>query len=198
MRLLPLVAVLALFGCSSTQTVQDVKSQINCTYPDAPQHEAPGWICDVMPEDLEIGAVGFAKNSKAGLSIMRDIAMNDAKSRLAQQFESNVNNLFKQASSAAITSTDEKTVETVNEYFESVTKNVTSQTLTNARVLASQRSPGGGLYTLVGMDKATYDQNLQQIVNHAKGKDPVLWKQFNSQKTEQALDNVLNSLDAQL
>ncbi|UXI02432.1 hypothetical protein [Photobacterium sp. TY1-4] len=48
------------------------------------------------------------------------------------------------------------------------------------------------------MDKATYDQNLQQIVNHAKGKDPVWWKKFNSGKAEQALDNVLDSLGSQL
>ncbi|NRB22941.1 LPP20 family lipoprotein [Shewanella sp.] len=185
--------MVALAGCQSNDTVQDVE-QLDCFYPDAATMSAPRWVCDVMPHGIEIGAVGYAKKSVAGLSIMRDIATNDARARLAQQFESNVNTLFKQATQASIISTTDRVSEDVNEYFESVTKNVTSRTLSNSRVIVTQRSPGGGLYTLVGMDKATYDDNIAKVVAAAGKKDPALWNKFNNNKAAEELDAVLSSL----
>ncbi|MEZ9199888.1 LPP20 family lipoprotein [Shewanella sp. 10N.286.54.B9] len=193
-KVLITAAVLAMLGgCSSNDTVQNVQ-QVDCFYPDAPTVSAPRWVCDVMPEGIEMGAVGYAKKSVAGLSIMRDVATNDARARLAQQFESNVNTLFKQATKANVISTTESVSEEVNEYFESVTKNVTSRTLSNSRVVVTQRSPGGGLYTLVGMDKATYDDNLAKVVAAAGKKDPELWNKFNNKKAAEELDAVLSTL----
>ncbi|MCK8046835.1 LPP20 family lipoprotein [Shewanella sp. 1CM18E] len=186
------VAVLA--GCQSNDTVKDVQ-QIDCFYPDAPTTEAPRWVCDVMPTGIEMGAVGYAKKSVAGLNIMRDVATNDARARLAQQFETNVNTLFKQATTANIASSSTDGVsEEVNEYLESVIKNVTSRTLSNSKVIVTQRSPGGGLYTLVGMDKATYDENIAKVVAAAGNKDPELWNKFNSKKAAEELDAALSSL----
>ncbi|RTR36917.1 hypothetical protein EKG38_21700 [Shewanella canadensis] len=182
-----------LAGCQSNDTVQNVQ-QLDCFYPDAVTVSAPRWICDVMPEGIEMGAVGYSKKSVAGLNIMRDIATNDARARLAQQFESNVNTLFKQATQANIVSTTEEVSEEVTEYFETVTKNVTSRTLSNSRVIVTQRSPGGGLYTLVGMDKATYDANLAAVVTAAGQKDPQLWNKFNNKKAAEDLEAVLSSL----
>jgi len=192
-KLVTAVALGLLAGCASNDTVQNVQ-QIDCFYPDAPTVAAPRWVCDVMPEGIEMGAVGYAKKSVAGLSIMRDVATNDARARLAQQFESNVNTLFKQATTANINSTTENVSEQVSEYFESVTKNVTSRTLSNSRVIVTQRSPGGGLYTLVGMDKATYDANLAQVISAAGNKDPQLWNKFNNKKAAEELNAVLSSL----
>ncbi|NRD71888.1 LPP20 family lipoprotein [Shewanella sp. VB17] len=188
------VAILVfLSGCQSNDTVKNVQ-QIDCFYPDAVTVSAPRWICDVMPDGIEIGAVGYSKKSVAGLSIMRDIATNDARARLAQQFESNVNTLFKQATQANMVSTTDNVSEEVTEYFETVTKNVTSRTLSNSRVIVTQRSPGGGLYTLVGMDKVTYDANLAKVVAAAGQKDPQLWNKFNNKKAAENLEAVLSSL----
>lgn len=193
-KVLITTAVLGMLaGCQSSDTVKAVQ-QIDCFYPDSPASAAPRWVCDVMPEGIEMGAVGYAKKSVAGLSIMRDVATNDARSRLAQQFESNVNTIFKQATQANIVSTTESASEEVNEYFESVTKNMTSRTLSNSRVIVTQISPSGGLYTLVGMDKVTYDENLAKVIAAAGNKDPELWNKFNNKKAAEELDAALSSL----
>ncbi len=187
-------ALVALAGCKSTDTVQTVQD-IECFYPDAPTSKAPKWVCDITPNGIELGAVGYAKKSIAGLSIMRDVAVNDARAKLAQQFETSVQSVFKQAIKASTVSTTESVNENVNEYFESVTKNVTSRVLSNSRVIVTQRSPAGGLFTLVGMDKATYDTNLQKVIKAAGNKDPELWKKFNNKKASEELDAVLSSLE---
>ncbi|OLQ72809.1 hypothetical protein BIT28_06370 [Photobacterium proteolyticum] len=194
--LLILAIAAGLVGCQSNQTLEDV-TLMNCTYPDAPEVEAPYWICDVMPQGVEIGGVGYAKKSVAGMSIMRDIATNDARKRLAQNFETNVNNLFQQAAESNIKSTNDSVVEEVVEQFKSVSKNVTSRTLVNSRVLRTQTSPAGGLYTLVGMDKATYDANVSKITATAGDRESELWQKFNNKKAAEELKAALSSLSTQ-
>ncbi|MEJ2762754.1 LPP20 family lipoprotein [Photobacterium sp. MCCC 1A19761] len=190
--LMTTMLVMGLAGCQSN-TVNDVQSMA-CYYPDAVQHEAPKWVCDVMPEGIAMGSVGYAKKSAAGMSVMRTIATNDARKRLAEQFETNVNTMFKQAMTAEVASTNESVSETVNEQFQSVTKNVSSRTLSNSRVIVSTSSPGGGLYTLVGMDQATYERNVAMVVEAAADKDSGLWKQFNDKKAEESLQKALDSM----
>ncbi|MGF1699161.1 LPP20 family lipoprotein [Photobacterium makurazakiensis] len=190
--LLSSALVLGLSGCQSTSSnsIQD----LTCYYPDSVQHEAPAWVCDVMPASITIGSVGYAKKSAAGMSVMRTIAVNDARKGLAQQFESNVNTMFKQAMAATVESTGEAVTENVNEQFESVTKTMTSRSLSNSRVIVSQRSPAGGLYTLVGMDQATYDNNVAQVVEAASNKESGLWNKFNNKKAEENLQQALSSM----
>ncbi|MGB0894937.1 MAG: LPP20 family lipoprotein [Parashewanella sp.] len=191
--LLATTVLAALSGCKSNDSVETVQD-IQCFYPDAPTVMAPKWICDVMPSGIELGAVGYAKKSVAGLSIMRTIAVNDARAKLSQQFETNVKTMFKQATKATVSSSSQKVQEDVNEYFESVTKNVSNRMLSNSRVIVSQRSPAGGYYTLVGMNKAAYDSNLKKVVSAAANKDPALWKKFNDKKASEELDSVLSTL----
>lgn len=190
--LLSSALVIGLAGCQSTgsNNVQD----LTCYYPDSVQHEAPKWVCDVMPDSVAIGSVGYAKKSAAGMSVMRTIAVNDARRGLAEQFESNVNTMFKQAMSATVQSTGEAVTEDVNEQFVSVTKTMTSRSLSNSRVIVTQRSPAGGLFTLVGMDQATYDSNVAQVVEAASNKESGLWNKFNNKKAEESLQQALDSM----
>ncbi|MCW8331914.1 LPP20 family lipoprotein [Photobacterium sp. SDRW27] len=186
----------ALTGCQSTSSVGNDINQMACYFPDdlAQEHQAPQWVCGTMPQGVEIGGIGYAKKSAAGLSVMRTVAVNNARKDLAQQFETNVNTMFKQAMDSTITSTGEAVSEKVNEHFESVTKNMTSRSLANSRVIATTRSPKGGLLTLVGMDKATFDSNLAQVVEAAGSKESGLWKKFNNKKAEESLQQALNSM----
>lgn len=187
------VAVAALLaGCQSTSG--NNITEMPCYYPDAPEHDAPKWVCDVMPDGLAIGSVGYAKKSSAGLSVMRTKAVNDARKGLAQQFEVQVNTMFKEAVASKVVSTGDNVTDEVTEQFESVTKNISTRTLSNSRVIVSASSPAGGLYTLVGMDQATFDSNVAKVVETASDKESGLWKQFNNKKAEESLAQALDSM----
>ncbi len=197
-KLFVLTGVLALItACSGTQTVKDAQKYADCYFPDAPTKDAPAWVCDVMPKDLAIGAMGYAKKSAAGMNVMRKIAINNARVELASQFQTDVNNMFKQAiensvDTSAVDDVAEKIEKTI-ESFENVTKNVVTRSLSNSRIVVSQVSPAGGLYVLVGMDKETYQANLNQVVDSA-AKEASLWNQFNSERAAEDLESALNSL----
>ncbi|OCH25157.1 LPP20 family lipoprotein [Aliivibrio sp. 1S128] len=183
-----------LAGCSSTQTVKETQTFATCTFPDSPTVEAPAWICDVMPKDLAAGATGYAKKSAAGMTIMRKIASNNARVALASQFQTDINNMFKQAIEGSVdTTTALGSNEQVLETFESITKNVVTRTLTNSRLIVSQTSPSGGLYVLVGMDQSAYDMNVNKIVDEVTNDDSALWNQFNN---EQAADDLAKALES--
>ncbi|MCG6229947.1 LPP20 family lipoprotein, partial [Vibrio furnissii] len=142
---------------------------------------------------LEAGAMGYAKKSAAGMGVMRKVAINEARVQLAAQFQTDVNNLFKQAVQSSVNTTNDVAVENVVETFENVTKNVVTRSLSNSKLIVSQVSPTGGLYVLVGMDKATFQANVDQVVD-AASKDAKLWNQFNNEKAAEDLTNALNSL----
>lgn len=191
--------ITALVGCqSNNDTLEQAQNFASCTFPDAPTVEAPGWICDVVPTDVAIGATGYAKKSAAGMSVMRKIAMSDARVNLASAFESDVSNLFQSATDGATSTSAGEGVtlvtENVQEAFEDITKSVVSKKLTNSRVLVSQTSPAGGLYVLVGMDQAAYDANMNKIIDEVGGEDSTLWNQFNDEKAAADLAAVFDSL----
>jgi len=184
-----------LSGCQSTSTEQDELS-LACFYPDAPTEKAPQWVCGVTPQELEISATGYAKKNVAGASIMNDVSLNDARVSLGRQFEINVQSIIKSASTSSTNTTTLGVSENVDEYFENVTKSISSTTLNNSRVITKRTSPAGGLYTLVGMDKATFDLNFRKVIQKAEAKDAELWSKFNDKKTSDELSNVLSKLQS--
>ncbi|PKH07573.1 LPP20 family lipoprotein [Moritella sp. Urea-trap-13] len=190
---------LALAGCATTnKTVEETQSVriVTCNFPDSPAATAPAWICDVLPSDLAAGGVGYSKKSAAGMSIMRKIAINNARVQLASQFEIDVSSMFKQAVESTVTSsTLAGSNEDVLEKMENVTKSVVSRTLANSKLIVSQATPTGGLYVLVGMDQATYDANLNKVIDGVT-QDSKLWGQFNNEKAAADLSNALQSLKA--
>lgn len=191
---LVLIVSAIISGCSATSTVQETQYASQCVYPDAPEIEAPYWVCDVMPSDLAAGAVGYAKKSAAGHSIMRKVAINDARVQLASQFQTEISNMYKQAiQSSTQTNTIDGAIENVIETFENATKTVVSRSLANSKILASQVSPSGGLYVLVGMDEKTFQANIDKVIDSAN-KDSTLWNKFNNEKAANELSNILNSL----
>ncbi|KXF83038.1 LPP20 family lipoprotein [Enterovibrio coralii] len=183
-----------LSACSNNATVEQSQNFAACTFPDSPQDDAPGWVCDVMPSDIGIAATGYAKKSAGGMNIMRKIAASEARVALASSFQTDVNNMFKQAVEGAVsTSSLEGSSESVMESFESVTKTVVSRSLTDSRVLVSQVSPAGGLYVLIGMDVEAYKANKNAVIDAAT-EDAKLWNQFNNEKAAEDLKNTLESL----
>lgn len=186
-----------LVGCQTTApkgSVTEINSMA-CFYPDAPDTQAPKWVCGVTPEGLAISATGYAKKNAAGLSVMSDISLSDARVNLARQFEVKVQSIIKTATTAESTTSDISASDNVREYFEKITKSISSVTLKNSKIMTKKTSPAKGLYTLVGMDKATFDLNFNKIVQKASDKDGDLWAKFNDKKTADALSKVLAKLD---
>jgi hypothetical protein len=216
--LISLSLIAALSACQSTPSEETTqKTDLNdfstpCMYPDEPTVEAPRrWICGEIPASLEISATGYAKKSIAGMSVMAPKSEADARTKLGQAFESQVSSVVKNAVTSSLASSkveaeggspisdetsavESKTNEQVTEYFEQVTKSLSSVTLKNARVLSKHTSPAGGLYTLIGMDQATYDMNMNKIIKKAEAKDAELWSKFNNKKTAEALAKTLAQL----
>ena len=182
-----------LTGCQTTSNVNDVQA-LACFYPDAPKEQAPQWVCGVTPAGLEISATGYAKKNVAGPSIMNDISINDARVNLGRQFEVNVQSILKTASTSSTNTTTDAATENVNEYFEKVTKSISSTTLHNSRIITKRTSSAGGLYTLVGMDKATFDMHFEKVIQKAEAKDAGLWNKFKDKKTADELAAVLSKL----
>lgn len=209
--------ITVLSGCQTTPSEpKNVIDEMACYFPDAPSAIAPKWVCGITPKHLEISATGYAKKSAAGLSVMNDISLADARVNLGAQFKVSVQSIVKTALTSEVKTSsatgsagtaDTKSLETtsvaadqqqvnenVNEYFEKVAKNISSTVLTNARVQIRKTSPAGGLYTLVGMDKETYEANFNKVVQKASNKDAELWGKFNDKKTAEQLDKVIARL----
>jgi len=195
---LTFVAVLS--GCQST-SVDDLQS-MDCYYPDAPainspEIEAPQWVCGlVTPKGLAVSSVGYAKKSLGGLSIMNNISATNARAELARIFKTTAQSQISNALTANVTnsSVESESTETATQITESIEKNISSFVLTNSRIFARKKSPSGGLFTLVGMDQATYDDNLKKLVNQTTASDPELWNKFNDTKTNESLSDTLSKL----
>jgi|GEM_PF-3566607 len=93
-----------------------------CVYPDARNHAAPAWICESTQQRGLVTAVGYASRSQAGFSFSRNMAVADARIKLAQRLRGQCG---KEGLSDAI--------------------------LRNSRVLNLQRSPSGGFYARLGV-----------------------------------------------
>ena len=115
-----------------------------CVYPDAPKESAPLWICDAPVEGVAVSAVGMHGKSAAGASFMKDQAAADARVKLAQQMKVRVSNMIKQY----VETTGAGSSETVDKVNTSVSKLITSETITGSRIFRSNTSPAGGMYVL--------------------------------------------------
>jgi hypothetical protein len=160
-----------------------VKEDMECVFPDAPDTEAPGWVCDQPVEGLAVSAVGVAEKSAAGHSFMKNMAATDARVQLAQRMQVQVQNMVKQYAETT-GAADSETVDKVNT---SVTKQITDQTLMGTKIYKTITSPNGSLYVLLAMDQGTMAQAAQEALRTSMGNDAALWQQFKAQKAQDEL-----------
>lgn len=159
-----ILSAIILAGCSSNKSVEDYTSEVNCTFPDSPTTEAPKWVCDVIPSDVAFGAVGYAKKSVAGYSVMHTVAMQDGRTKLAKQLNAKINSTVDRQD--VVKETASSTGDALEESQKTTTIHSSSDVklaLTNSRSLVLTHSPAGGLYILVGMDKASYEANVNNV-----------------------------------
>lgn len=182
-------AVVALTGCISDKTSIDYGE---CNYPDSPNEEAPGWVCSQQVESIEIQSVGYSKKLASGPGMMTDVAVTEARSRLAGEFSTQVNSRLSRL-------TEDSTIDGVNtnrDVTERVQKTLATMTITNSRVYRTQVSPAGNMYVLVGLTKEGYDQNIDALLNTSlDGDSPELYRQYLKAESDAALDAVRADLN---
>lgn len=164
MRKLLAIGTLALLavGCSSSLDKQ--LGYNDCTFPDSPGDKAPAWICEKPVDGIRIQAVGYSRELASGPGLMKDVAAAEARAYLASNFSLDVMSKLSRMAS------DEMTSDSVTAFdsIENITENLTSMTLKSSRIYSTEVSPAGGLYVLVGMDEAGYEENVEALAKASR------------------------------
>lgn len=177
------LVALALAGCGNKQIKPPVAAAAECVFPDSPKDVAPLWVCDAPVEGVAVSAVGSHEASKAGQSFMKDQAAAAARVRLAQQMRVHVTNMVKQYAET----TGAAGSETVDKVNTSVSKLITSETITGSRIFRSTTSPKGAMYVLVGLDPKLAEQQTEAALRTSMNNDRALWQQFKAKKAQDEL-----------
>jgi len=170
---------LALTGCFGG----GAKEVADCTFPDAPETAAPGWVCDEPVEGLAVSAVGAADKSAAGINFMKQQAAAAARVQLAQMMKVQVQNMVKQYAETTGVG-DSETVDMVNS---SVTKQITNETLVGTRIYKTRKSPNGSLYVLVGLDDQAASLIHETALKTSMNNEKALWQKFQAGKAHDEL-----------
>jgi hypothetical protein len=172
-------ATVVLAGCSSAPKNESAAlPPAECVYPDSPKDSAPLWICDAPVEGVAVSSVGMHEKSAAGVAFMKDQAAADARVKLAQQMKVHVNNMIKQY----VETTGAGSAETVDKVNTSVSKLITSETISGSRIFRSATSPKGGMYVLVGLDPTVTKEATEKLVKTSMNNERALWQQFKAAK----------------
>lgn len=179
---------LALTGCmgggsTPAKTEAPRAAAPECVYPDSPTSVAPLWVCDSPVEGVAVSAVGSHEKSAAGAQFMKDQAAAAARVNLAQQMRVKVNNMIKQY----VESTGAATSETVDKVNASVSKLITSESISGSRIFRSTTSPSGAIYVLVGLDPMMTAEATQNALKTSMNNDQALWQQFKAMKSQEEL-----------
>jgi hypothetical protein len=164
----------------------------DCTFPDAPEVAAPGWVCDEPVEGLAVSAVGSADKSGAGINFMKQQASTAARVQLAQMMKVQVQNLVKQFAETTGNG-DAETVDMVNS---SVTKQITNESLVGTRIYKTRRSPNGALYVLVGLDDNAANLINETALKTSMNNQKALWQKFQSKKAHDELAKEIANMNA--
>jgi len=179
-------------GCAFNKTTD--LSYAECMYPDSPEKEAPTWVCDQPVESIEVQAVGYSRKLASGFGMMKDVAATEARSQLSNYFSTKVNTRMSRLTTEKFDG--ESAVS--QDVAERVQKTLSTMTLSNSRIYRTQVSPSGGVYVLVGLNKAGFDSNIDRLVNTAlNNESPELYAQFLKEESDKALDDIRNTLSSQ-
>ncbi|HBQ44248.1 MAG TPA: hypothetical protein DD716_01145 [Thiomicrospira sp.] len=181
--LVALVTTGMLVGCSSDPKKEQVKQvSFDCVFPNT-NVAAPGWICDEPVDGIEVSALGIAEPSKAGITYMKDIAVADARGRLAEEMKITVSKMVK----SYLGTTGVGTTETVDAAASSTIKTISSETLVGSKIIRSRTGPNGKFYALVGMNAENFKQSVKKAVNSSMKNDSAQWQQFKAQQSQDEL-----------
>lgn len=153
------------------------------TYVDPEFEGAPKWVQVPFVADA-ISEVGSAKkNAGNDMGFQREEAMASARDNIARQISTKVKNMFKsfKSSTTAGDGTFDKTVE-------SVSKQITQQTLVGSRVKDMWRSKTGTLYVLMVLDSKSVSALMADSAKSAYKNDQAAYQRFMAAKAQGELD----------
>ena len=176
--ILMLAPLVLLAACSSSPERSGSSALADCVYPDGSDKAAPGWICDEPVAGVSVSAVGIAGPTKAGPSFQKDTAAADARGKLVEQFQVQVDKMVK----SYLGTTGIGDSETVDSVSQSVLKTVSSDTLYGSKVFKSRVGPDGSMYVLVGLDENATREAAARAVASSMNNDNALWQQFQAQQ----------------
>lgn len=174
-----IVLVFLIASCSSSPE----KKMLSCTFPDAANTKAPGWVCDQPVEGWVMSAAGSSEKTGAGHDFMKQMAATSARVLLAQRLATHVTNMVKQYAET----TGAASTETVDRVNTLVTKQITDQTLVGSRIIETRISPNGHLYVLVGMDDEALKSETMNALKTSMGNDEALWQMFRAKMGQDEL-----------
>jgi len=166
-----------MLGLSMMAQASNAQADPDCVFPNSSK-AAPDWVCDAPVEGVEVSAVGSKPKSGAGLAFMKQMAATDARVQLAQQMKVHVANQVKQY----MDTTGEGNSKTADEIKTSVTKQVTSESLSGTQIFRSIVAPDGTMYVLVGVDTAAVHKLSEAAIKASMKTDAALWQKFKASK----------------
>lgn len=189
------LSAVALAGCFGGKEAAKPGPEkvVECAFPDVPGAAAPLWVCDAPVEGVAVSAVGSHNKSAAGIQFMKDQAAASARVTLAQQMKVKVNNMIKQY----VETTGAGDSETVDKVNTSVSKLITSETISGSRIFRSATSPAGTMYVLVGLDPSTTKEAAEKVLKTSMNNDRALWQQFKAKKGQDELAEEIAKMTAQ-
>ena len=186
--LLAAAPVVLLAACASgPQPAAPAAAVPDCVFPDGSGEAAPGWICDEPVPGIAVSAVGVYGPTKAGISFQKTQAAGDARGKLAEQFQVQVDKMVK----SYLGTTGIGDAETVDSVSQSVLKTVTTDTLYGSKIFKSRVGPDGSMYVLVGLDEENTRQAAAQAVQNSMNNDQALWQEFKAQQGFDEMDEAI-------
>ncbi|MDR2401726.1 MAG: LPP20 family lipoprotein [Deferribacteraceae bacterium] len=148
---------------------------------------SPDWVFGNAEGGLN--SVGAAKISKAGINFARTAAMANARDEMARTIEVKTNNLLKDFTQV----TGLGDTEVVDKVTASVSKQVSSQTLSGTVQKALWQSPCNELYVLISIDSGVIAESVKNSVASSYKNDAALWQQFQAAKAQDELDAAIRA-----
>jgi hypothetical protein len=170
---------LILGGCGSSQPEVYVNPELV---------GAPAWV-QIPQVEGKIAEMGSAPTNKMNnFSFQRELAMSNARTNLAKRLEIKVKSMFKTFSSQ--TSANSGTFDMT---AESVSKQITKQSLQGTSQQASWISKSGTLYVLMTIDTKSVADLMEQNAKSAYGSNEAAYQKFQAAKAQGELDKALEA-----
>ncbi len=186
------ISALLLAGCGGSEVKPPpVAEQFECVWPDAPDRQAPTWVCDMPYKTYKYTAVGSFKSAQK--SHAKNMATNQAKVNLASTMREHVKRMVK----SYVSTTGSGDNETVDQVTTDVSKTLTQETLYGVRPLISRTSPTGTIYVLVGMDEDTGREATRQALRTSMGNRRAAWQRALGKQSQAEMDAELEKLNNQ-
>ncbi len=164
---------------------------VGCGKPDVyvdPEFDgAPNWVM-VPYVKGKVSEIGSApRNKMNNFGFQRELAMANGRTNLAKRLNVKVKSMFK-----TYTSTTSANGGTMDATAESVTKQITKQSLRGTMQQSAWTSKSGTMYILMVIDTKSVADLMEQNAKSAYGSDAAAYQKFQAAKAQGELDRELS------